>query len=64
MRTRGLYEVIVVDPASGLITENLELAYTPESAIVKVFAIEPDLKDRDPDEFDLFVRRIGDVREA
>lgn len=60
---RGLYEVIIVDPENGAITENLEIAKSERSALIKVFAVEPYLE-KDPDDYDILITRLMDVREA
>jgi hypothetical protein len=56
---RGLFEVFVVDPESGkIVTEEVVVADSDKKAELKVMRAI----DADPDDVDIIVRRLGDVR--
>lgn len=58
---RGLFEVFVVDPTSGEIVFEKRLLAADEAKARLKAAVQAKL-DRDVDEYDIIVRKLGDVR--
>lgn len=59
---RGLFEVIIVDPETGGVSVDHIVARDETTAKVKVLTDHCRRTTKDLDEYDYFVRRVGDVR--
>jgi hypothetical protein len=60
---RGLYQVTVVDPERDMIWDSMQvIAKSEGGAKLKALRVLDGLDDRDPDDLDIIVVRLGDVR--